>query len=164
MIEQLLFTVATLAARTGLVVAGPQVTRGGRLLSSTIQSGHRGKTLGDPKLVWGIANADFTLAELETFFELDGPLNPELKVEAEIASRGKFIRTLGVLDPSPGSAKSAIDLMNTPLKGLAFSEAGESSAAGWDWWIYNISSGSPMTTGGFVELQCRNFVEWNPSG
>ncbi len=163
-IEQPRITVSTLAARTGITVAGPVVTRGGRLLSSTIQGGINAGTAGDPHLIWGIMAGDFSLAELEEFLELDGPLTPDDKVAMERASRGRYIRSLGCLDPTPGSAKSTIDLDNVPLKGLRFAEAGESSPAGWDWWIYNISDTTAMTTGAEVVFQARNFVDWNLSG
>ncbi len=107
---------------------------------------------------------DFTLAELEEFLELDGPLTPNDKIGMERASRGRFIRSLGTLDPTPGSAKSSIALENVSCKGLKFSEAGEAGQGGWDWWVYNISDTTPMTTGAEVVFQARNFVEWNPSG
>ncbi len=134
------------------------------MLSSSISGGYNGGTAGDPILTWGVMNGDFSLAELDEFLQLDGPVSPVLKTESEIASRGRFIRTLGALDPSPGSAKAVIDLENVSLKGLGFSESGEGAAPGWKWWVMNPSKTSPMTTGGFVEFQVRNFVEWNPSG
>ncbi len=158
------FTVGTLAARTALVSSGPAVTRGGRLLSSTIAGGLDSGTLGDPKLAFGIMNGDFTQAELEAFLELNGPLSPALIAESEIASRGRHIRTLGVIDPSPGSAAGVIFLENKSLSGLVFSEAGEGADPGWDWWIYNLSPTTAMTTGGLFGFSARNFVEWNPSG
>lgn len=162
--EQITFTIATLAARTGLVVPSPQVTRGGKLLSSSIHGGIHGGTLGDPPLIWGVASADLALAELEAFLELDGPLSPALIAEGEIASRGKWIRSLGTLDPSPGSAGAMVALDNIAQKGLRFPEVGEGSAGGWDWWVYNPSVATPFTSGALVSLQIRNFVEWNPSG
>ncbi len=164
MIEQVSFTVGTLAALVGLIVAGPAVTRGGRLLSTNLAGGHRGGTAGDPKLLFGIMNGDFSLGELDEFLQLDGPTSPNLKTESEIASRGRYIRSLGVIDPSPGSSASVIWFDNVSLKGLEFSESGEGSSPGWDWWIFNISQTTAMTTGGLVEFQARNFVEWNPSG
>ncbi len=163
-IEQPSFTIATLAARTGMIVNGPAVTRGGRMLSSSIQGGFHGGTAGNPPLMWGVMNGEFTLAELEAFLELNGPNSPVLKAENEVASRGAFIRTLGVVSPDPGSAKGIVDLMNIPLKGLKFSESGEGGDPGWDWWVYNVSAAKAFDTGGFFEIQCRNFVEWNPSG
>ncbi len=108
-------------------------------------------------------NADLTLAELEEFLELDGPLSPNDKIGMERASRGRIVRSIATLDPSPGSAKSTLDLQNYPLKGLEFSESGETTA-GWDWWVYNISDTTAYTTGAEVVFQARNFVEWNPSG
>ncbi len=109
-------------------------------------------------------NADLSLAELEAFLELDGPLTPNDIPGMEVASRGRVVRSLGTLDPSPGSAKSTIDLENVSLKGLQFAESGEGDSGGWDWWVYNISDTTPMTTGAEVVFQARNFVEWNPSG
>lgn len=163
-VEQVTFTISTLAARTGLVVPSPQVTRGGRLLSSSIHGGIHGGTLGDPQLVWGVSSADLSLAELEAFLELDGPLSPALIAEGEIASRGKYIRSIGTMDPSPGSAGSVVSLENHSQKGLAFPEVGEGSAGGWDWWVYNPAAATAFTAGAIVDLQIRNFVEWNPSG
>jgi len=163
-IEQPRITIGTLAARTGATVAGPVLTRGGRLLSSSIHGGINGGTLGDPQLIWGTMVGDLTLAELEAFLELDGPLTPNDISAVEISSRGRVIRSHGTLDPSPGSAKSVIDMDNISQKGLQFSEAGEGSQGGWDWWVYNISDTTPMTTGAEVVFQARNFVEWNPSG
>ncbi len=163
-IEQVTFSIATLAARTGLVVPSPQLTRGGKLLSSSIHGGIHAGTLGDPPLIWGVAAGDLTLAELEAFLELDGPTSPALIAESEIASRGRVIRSLGTMDPSPGSAGSIVKIDNASMKGLEFSETGEGSAGGWDWWVYNPSAATAFTTGAIVSLQMRNFVEWNPSG
>ncbi len=133
-------------------------------MSSTIHGGLNGGTSGDPHILWGVMAGDFTLAELEEFLELDGPLTPNDKIAMERASRGRFIRSLGTLDPTPGSGKSSIALDNVSLKGLKFSEEGEAGQGGWDWWVYNISDTTPMTTGGEIVFQARNFVEWNPSG
>ncbi len=163
-IEQISQAIGTLAARTGLVVPSPQVTRGGKLLSSSIHGGILGGTLGNPPLIWGVAASDLTLAELEAFLELDGPLSPTLIAESEVASRGKFIRSIGTMDPSPGSGMAMVALDNQSMKGLRFPEVGEGSAGGWDWWFYNPSSTTAFDTGARVELQIRNFVEWNPSG
>ncbi len=158
------FTIATLAARTGLVSSGPVVTRGGRNLSVTISGGIEGGTAGDPALVFGIMDGDLSLAELEAFLELNGPLSPALRAESEIATRGKFIRTLGTLSVNSSNSKSIVDMINRSLSGLKFSESGEGANAGWDWWIYNSSPTTAMTTGGIFGFQARHFVEWNPSG
>ncbi len=134
------------------------------MLSSSLHGGLNAGTAGDPHILFGVMNADLSLAELEEFLELDGPLTPNDIPGMERASRGRVIRSIGTLDPSPGSAKATIDLQNYPLKGLEFSEAGEADSGGWDWWVYNISDTTAMTTGAEVVFQARNFVEWNPSG
>ncbi len=134
------------------------------MLSTTLYGGLNAGTAGDPHILFGVMVGDLSLAELEAFLELDGPLTPNDIPGMKIASRGRVIRSLGVLDPSPGSGKASIDLKDVSLKGLAFSETGEADAGGWDWWVYNISDTTPMTTGAEVVFQARNFVEWNPSG
>ncbi len=163
-IEQPSTTLGTLAAKTGILTAGPAVTRGGKMLSSSIQGSLFGGTSGDPSVQWGVANGDITLAELEAFLELDGPKSPAEISEGEIASRGRYIRTLGVLSPDPANRHVMIDIDNESLKGLKFSESGEPAVPGWNWWFYNQHPSAAMTTGGVVIMQCRNFVEWNPSG
>ncbi len=164
MIEQVDFAITTLAARTGLIIAGPAVTRGGRMLSTSIQGSLSGGTAGDPGLMWGVMNGDFTLAELEAYLELSGPTSPALIAEEEVASRGRNIRVLGLVSPDPGNSKGVVDHDNISLKGLKFSESGEGADPGWDWWVYNTSSVTAFTTGGRFAFQVRNFVEWNPSG
>ncbi len=133
-------------------------------MSSSIHGGIHGGTLGDPQLIWGVAASDLTLAELTAFLDLDGPTSPALIAESEIASRGKVIRSIGTMDPSPGSAGSMVALDNVSQKGLRFPETGEGSAGGWDWWVFNPAAATAFTTGAIVDLQIRNFVEWNPSG
>ncbi len=134
------------------------------MLSTTIHGGLFGGTSGDPSLMWGVANGDLTLAELEPFFELDGPKSPAEIAESEVASRGRVIRTLGVLSPDPANAKVMIDMVNESLKGLKFSESGEPAVPGWNWFVYNQHPSAAFTTGAVLLMQCRNFVEWNPSG
>ncbi len=163
-IEQPSFTVGTLAARTSLFVDGPAVTRGGKILSSTIHGSLHGGTAGDPPLLLGLVRGDMVQAEVEAYLELDGPGSPELVSEGEIATRGRLIRRLAVLSPDPGSSRNTISEDNKSMKGLAFSETGEGNKGGWQWFVYNISAAKAFTTGSFCELQVSNFVEWNPSG
>ncbi len=134
------------------------------MLSSTIAGGIDGGAASNPALAWGVMNGDLSLVELEAFLELDGPITPVLKPESEIASRGRYIRSLGTISLDTSNPNSQVFLENVPLKGLEFSESGEGANPGWDWWVYNTSSAAPLTTGATLSLQCRNFVEWNPSG
>ncbi len=163
-IEQPSFTIGTLAARTSLFVDGPAVTRGGKMLSSSIHGSLHGGTAGDPPLLLCLVRGDMTQAEAEAYLELDGPGSPELISESEVATRGRLIRRLAVLSPDPGSSRNVISLTNHSMKGLKFSETGEGAKGGWQWFVYNISAAKAYTTGAFCEVQVSNFIEWNPSG
>ncbi len=150
-------TLATLAKNTGIISPSPALTRGGKILSFSSHGGLNGATLGDGPLIHGVMSGDLTLAELEAFLELEGPLTPADVTAMEVASRGKKIRVLGSVSAS--NPEIAID--NRSLSGLRFSEAAETTNA-WNTWVYN--PGAALTTGAILEQVERAFVEWNPSG
>ncbi len=150
-------TLGTLAKNTGILSAAPSVTRGGKILSTSINGGLNGFTAGEGPLLYGQMSSDLSLAELEAYLELEGPLSPTDIVSSEVASRGKHIRILGTLS----TQRDWIDLANHSMSGLKFSEAGEATGC-WTSFIYNL--GTALTTGAIVELLERAFVEWNPSG
>ncbi len=150
-------TIATLAKNTGIISASPALTRGGKMLSYSANGGLNGATLGDGPLIFGVMSGDLTLAELEAYLELEGPLTPADVTASEVASRGKRIRVLGTLSAS--NPEVALD--NRKMSGLRFAEAAETTNA-WNTWVYN--PGAAFTTGATLELVERVFVEWNPSG
>ncbi len=150
-------TLTTLAKNTGILSQAPDVTRGGKMLSYSANGGLNGFTSGDGPLLWGVCSSDLSLAELEAYLELEGPLSPSDLTGSEIASRGKNIRILGTLT----FQRDAIELKNHKMSGLKFSEAGETTG-GWSTFVYNL--GAALTTGAILEILERVFVEWNPSG
>ncbi len=162
--DQFSFTIATLAARTGLVVAGPVVTRGGRILSASIHGGVEEGTALDPTLLWGMCRGDLTLAEIQEYLELAGPLTPEDTVAQERASRGALIRVMGSVSVNSASGASIVAVQNRSMAGLKFAETGEGLAGGWKYFVYNTSVQNAFTTGAFFAAQVQLFVEWNPSG
>ncbi len=151
---------STLALNTGVIRAGPVVTRGGKCLSARAAMTIFGLTAGDGPWLFGVMNTDFNLAELETYLELNGPVSPNDKTAQEIASRGKFIRTLGLITPHASGLTASAYVDNQSLAGLKYSESGE--AAGWTWWLYN--RGPAMQTGATWALWSSVFVQWNKSG
>ncbi len=153
-------TMGTLAALTALALSGPTVLRGGKLLSVRGSIRVFSATPGDGPWMTGVMNADLTAAELLAYLVLAGPLRPDDVTVREVASRGKFVRTLGVLQPQGDGSSASIYLDDRSLKGLKFSESGE--GAGWDWWIVNL--GAAMTTGASWGPVTQTFVQWNPSG
>ncbi len=145
-------TLGTLAKNTGLLSQSPDVTRGGKIISYSAQGGLNGFTAGKGPILWGVCSSDLSLAELEQYLELEGPLSPSDIVGMERASRGKNIRVLGTLS----TQRDWIDLHNHKMSGLKFAEAGETTG-GWSTFVYNL--GTALTTGTIVEILERVFVE-----
>ncbi len=152
-------TLSTLATKTGILSVSLAMTRGGKIISSNLYGGLEKLTEGEGPLMWGVMPSDLTLAELEAWIELSGPLTPTDTTSVEIASRGRKVQVLGVL--GPGLASTQISMASRSMRGLRWAEASETTT-GWTWWIYN--TGAALTTGAIFRLQAQHFVEWNPSG
>ncbi len=150
----------TLALTTAQIIAGPVMTRGGTAMSVRGSISIHGLTAGDGPWQFGIMNTDITGTLLEEFLELGGPLTPNDTSGVERQSRGKKIRTLGVIAPVGNGTVAVLYLDNESLKGLRFSESGES--AGWTYYLYNL--GQAMTTGATWLNAVQFFVKFNPSG
>ncbi len=148
----------TLGALTGILEGSPAMTRGGKLLSVRGTSNVRSLTAGNGPFQFGIADKAISLAQLEAYLELNGPVTPDEVASREIASRGSMIRTLGILEPSGDGTVAALFLDNVSLKGLKFGE----ESAGWTLWLYNL--GIALTTGATWVNTLQFFVEFNPSG
>ncbi len=160
-IEQVDVSLASLGTKTGILESvQAAVTRGGKLISTNIFGGIAGLVEGEGPFLFGVMNADYTLAELEEYLELSGPLTPNDKIGVERASRGQFIRRIGVI--GPGIAQAKVSLPNYSMRGLAFAETGESTG-GWEWWFYNLG---PAASAGsqIAHLFADHYVHWNKSG
>ncbi len=154
-------TLSTLAQFAGLKANGPAMTRGGKVLSVRGAISLFGLTAGDGPLAFGIMQGDMSMAELEAYFEADGPLTPSDTTGKEIASRGSRYRQLGVLVPVGNGTVASVWLDNASVKGLKFSEATETTI-GWGWWIYNL--GQALTTGASWSRFVQHFCEFNLAG
>ncbi len=117
-------------------------------------------TAGDGPWLVGIMNTDLSLAELEAFLELGGPLTPNDITSVEVSSRGRAIRTLGVMQPTGDGTTASIYFANQSLGGLRFSESGE--GAGWTYWLFNL--GKAMSDLAVWLTQVQLFVRFNKSG
>ncbi len=158
MTNQVGVALSTLAADTGILLAGPTMLRGGRLISVRGMTNIRSLTAGDGPLMFGISDKALSLTELEEYLELDGPVSPNVRTPSEIASRGAIVRTLGMIEPQGVGTTGGLYLNNVSLSGLKISE----EAAGWNYWVYN--AGKTMTTGATWVCSFQFFVEFNPSG
>ncbi len=155
-------TLGTLVASTGILIAGPTVTRGGTMLSVRGAMSVHDVTPGDGPWLFGVMSSDLTLAQLEAYLEQGGPVSPADQSAREISSRGKRIRMLGLAVPMGDGSVAGEYMKNEKLSGLRFSESGEVTGAGWTWWLYN--RGKTMTTGSTWRLTTSSFCRWNPSG
>ncbi len=151
-------TLGTLNVNTGILQAGPTMTRGGRMLSMRQSSSIHLLTAGDGPFLYGICSKSLTLALLEAYLELGGPPTPSAQADVETSSRGALVRTLGVIVPSGDGTQGADFVRDKSLSGLRFTE----EAAGWNHWLYNI--GQQLTTGATWKVQNQSYVEFNPSG
>ncbi len=149
----------TLANKTGVLIAGPVMTRGGRLISLRMASIVHTLTAGDGPFLYGISDKSLSLAELEAFLEQNGPVTPSDKVAMELQSRGKVVRTLGIIAPvAAGLTAVTPYLKNESVSGLRFTE----EEAGWNYWIWNM--GPALTAGSTWQSQVQSFVEFQESG
>ncbi len=149
---------STLAVDTGQVLSGPVMTRGGAMISAQIAATVTVLTAGDGPFLFGIANKSLTLAELEEYLELDGPVEPTQVPQVERATRGKLIRTLGLIVPTGDGTVASLLVDNRSLSGLRWNE----ESAGWNYWVYN--RGRALTTGSILRVWASFFMRWNKSG
>ncbi len=146
----------TLAARTGILLAGPTLTHGSTLLSTRGVASIHTLTASDGPWLFGYMSSDLTLAELEEYLELGGPVSPSDIVSTERASRGKHIRTVGTIVPHGDGTVASLNLDNHSLKGLKCPE----DSAGYTRWIYNL--GNAMSTGATLLVADQVFLRWDP--
>ncbi len=150
---------STLGGETALLIPGPTMTRGGGILSIRGTASVHSLTAGDGPFLFGIMNKDLTQNELEEYLELNGPVHPDDTTAVETTSRGKKIRSLGIIFPLGNGTVAALQyLKDVSLSGLRFSE----EAAGFSFWIYNL--GGSLTTGSFLTIVMQLFLRWNRSG
>ncbi len=112
-------------------------------------------TAGEGNFLYGISSADLSLAELEEYLELNGPLSESDIVGMERATRGKHLRVLGRLTPQGNGQQAADFLKNQTLSGLLIPE----DAGGFDFWIYNL--GAALTTGSTFRVAMQAFARWD---
>ncbi len=134
------------------------MTRGGTLLSSRGFSAISDLTAGDGPFALYLADKRLSLAQFEAYLEANGPVSPDELANAELASRGKYVRTIGMLRPFGSGTTAGLHWPDMSHKGLAFSEEN----AGWQHILYNM--GKALTTGSTWFLKSTQFVRWNPSG
>ncbi len=116
-------------------------------ISADVTVSSRGFTAGEGPLVIGLAHSDYSAAEIEEALEAVTSWNLSNLIEREQA--GRKVRTIGAL-PILVAAEVMENGSKIKVK-LGFTVAAGHTLKLWGW----NQSGSPMTTGGLIELQGR---------
>ncbi len=146
----------TLGAQTALAIEASHATG---LLSSFLMKKVKasvvitGRTIGDEALLIGMARGDASVTQIKAAIE-DIQLERDAKMQA--AKRDVLFETLGIALPVGDGTVETYDIMVSlgGGKGIPF-ELGD----GWQWFAYNMSSGS-LTTGAVAHLQATYWGVW----
>ncbi len=132
-------TLGALATLTGLVGSGPAITQNFAAIMWQGGVGLTGWTTGEGPLLYGIMDADLSLAELEEYLELNGPIRANQVPQSEKAKRP--VQVIGIV----GGPGDPVWHPKVQTRLPAFRED-----VGWAFWVYNmgpaaLSTGSTFT-------------------
>ncbi len=141
---------ATLAAKTGILLGSITLGEDFRMLKSIITANVDGITAGDGPLELYLVNGALTLAQCEEAIESNGPTdrNDPAHEEAE-----RFVRFVGVMKYTDAQGVFAT-LVEEIKPRWTFS-----NPEGWDWMLYNASAGN-LNTGSSVFLKATHYGVW----
>ncbi len=142
---------ATLAAKTGILVGSITLGEDFRMLKSIISGNVDGMTQGDGPLELYLVNGALTLAQCEEAIENNGPTDRNDPVATERAER--FVRFVGQFVQRDSSGVFA-QLVEEIKPRWTFS-----NPEGWNWMLYNASAGN-LTTGSSVFLKVTHYGVW----
>ncbi len=147
----------TLANQTGLLIGTKIATvERFRMLKTEVTSSVIDATAGElGGLVFGLADGDLTLAEIEAAIEVTGPLGPNDITSTNVAMRPVWF--MGGITVPPGT------------DGLFLNEEGGptmeskprwtfASIKSWNFFVYNM--GAALTTGATVIIKSKSFGVW----
>lgn len=152
---------STLAQNTGIILTDNAIENSllerFRIIKSEIVAAIQGGTFvaGDGPLLLYLVDGDFTLAEFEAAIETVGPVGPNDKVASAVVERFyKFFGMLNFVEENAGPGA----LLNGGMvveKTIRWTFA---RSKGWNWILYN--TGTALTTGATIKLQCKHFGVW----
>ncbi len=142
---QAAFTLGTLAALTGLIVAKADILQNFKALTLHGVWGLTSLTAGDGPLLFGIASAEWSLAEIEQYLEVI------VRDQRDATNNEQAARSVQVL----GALGLRLETVYQREKVIlpTFREG-----QGWNMWVYN--RGIAMTTGALVKMSGRFFGRW----
>lgn len=147
----------TLATLTGILIGTPLATvERYRMLKVELQASITGVTAGDANgYIFGLADGDLTLAEIEATIEANGPFGPNDIINSNIAMRPVWI--LGGIQQQNNTEV----LFTNDTGGTTLTEKPRwtfASTKAWKFFIYNM--GAPPTTGSTVFIRVKSFGVW----
>ncbi len=127
-----------------------------RILKTEVFATVTGLTSGEGTgLLFGLADGDLTLAEIDASIEADGPLGPNDQQGEEVSMRPVWI--MGAIDRETGTEaifeneQGGHKLTLNPRWTFARSK-------GWNWFVYNL--GATITTGATINCRMKSFGVW----
>ncbi len=161
--EIVAITLASLGSAAVVAAPGSTMTRGGTLISTTLAVSFIGPVSGEAPVLYGIARKDLTAAEVEEYLEIGGPVTPSDIVGMERASRGRSVKTLGVIGPGRQVSEVA-EIPSEFLQNVRIAMRFSEEEAGWDYWALNLSTSAFSAGSQSLRFVAQHFVRFNPSG
>ncbi len=158
--DQATLAYGNLATLTAFLVLGARtnVTARAVLLNCRLATALSVTAPASGPFLFGIASEDITVALLEEFLENAGPARPDDQLKAEIASRSRRIRALGVINVAQAPSADDIPIGHffevTGLKLTLPEDAGRIA-----YWLYNhTNAGFPA--GGSLNVTAQFTAKW----
>lgn len=146
----------TLGAATAILIGTKlAITTPFRTLKAEVQCHVSGLTAGEGEgLTFGLADGQFSVAQIEAALETTGPVDPNSSAGSEISER--FVKRLGVFENVGTNgwfrnAEGGFMMITKPR--WTFDEV-----KSWNWFIYN--DGSALTTGSTAKLMATDYGVW----
>ena len=127
-----------------------------RIIKLEVWASITGLTTGEgTSLLFGIADGDLTLAEIEAAIENNGPVGPNDSVSIAVSERLIFL--LGAIDRETGTEAIFENQTGGHMmeKNIRWTFARTKS---WNFFVYNI--GNILTTGASCQLRAKSFGVW----
>ena len=106
----------------------------------------RSKTSAEGPLLFGLCSQNLTVAQIQETLILDGPTGSRKNVDVAVAARPVFpIRCFGRNFTNDDGSQDDGYIRETPVK-WSF------GAPGWQWWVANMDSGAPLTSGMIIDI------------
>jgi len=153
--------IGVLGANAGILVGTKLATTDNfRMLKGEVTAILSGLTAAEGQgLLFGIADGDLTLVEIEEALDLNGPLDMGDLVIAEQAGRPVFV--LGVYEIMEVASTQGLfrdKLTGAPMITHKTRWTFRDASKGWNYFVY--SPGAAFTTGATVKIHAKSFGVW----